>query len=62
MSIQNISRCKVYFMGSSVYVRYFRKVKYHFLNIEIKSMNERIIQGGKMYFLIFLFIYFLKIE
>jgi hypothetical protein len=43
----------VYFMGSSVNVRYFRGgggVKCHFLNIVVKSANGWIVQGGKVYF------------
>jgi hypothetical protein len=41
----------VYFMGSSVNVRYFLGgggVKCHFLNIVVKSANGWIVQGGKV--------------
>jgi hypothetical protein len=33
----------VHFMGSSVNVRYFDRIKCHFLNIEVKSANELIV-------------------
>jgi hypothetical protein len=35
-------------------------VKCHFLNIGVKSANEWIVQGGKMYFPFFLFFFFKK--
>jgi hypothetical protein len=40
----------VYFIRSCVNVRYFGEVKYHILNIGVKSVNEWIIHEGKVYF------------
>jgi hypothetical protein len=40
----------MYFMGLSVNVRNFGGVKYHFLNIEVKSVNGWIVQEIKCIF------------
>ena len=43
----------MYFMGSSVNVRYFGGgVKCHLLNIGVKNANGWIVQGSKVYFLL----------